>query len=378
MRHICCIITLLTLLFTACKNENHVTEPTPRTILVYMVANNSLGEKPVFESDTRPYDRRDLDEMAEAAKNGDLGKCRWIVYHHAYNQQPQLLELTTDGFKTVKTYDNATSSVTITRMREVIADTKRTAPAEDYGLVLWSHASGWLEDGISEPEVSSRSFGIDNGRKMNITSLNKAITGEGFSFVYADCCNMSTIEVAYELRNSTKIFAGSATELPANGMPYDLNMKYFTARQADIIGAARTTYEYYAGLPKAENWWCTMGVVNTSALDKLAEETRRVYQSSDYPAGYSAQSLDLYNRYYFDFKHFVDALSPDDTEWNKALDNAVIYCAYMPRFISVYIESHCGLATFIQNSTQDMAFRNYNNLEWFRNVARYQPLPGIN
>ena len=67
-------------------------------------------------------------------------------------------------------------------------------------------------------------------------------------------------------------------------------------------------------------------------------------------------------------------MSPDDAEWNEALDDAVIYQAATQRFINLYIDTHCGLSTFIPNSKADLTYKNYNALEWYDKVAQYIPV----
>lgn len=121
---------------TACGSD----EPTPdpgidppepsvasRTVLVYMVATNNMG--------TGKYDELDINEMLEAAANGDFNDGRLIVYHAPYRSAPVLKEITKEGIDTLKIYDEDAVSVKISQMRTVIEDTKELAPADDYGLV---------------------------------------------------------------------------------------------------------------------------------------------------------------------------------------------------------------------------------------------------
>ncbi|MDE5572307.1 MAG: hypothetical protein K2I94_00915, partial [Muribaculaceae bacterium] len=71
------LLLIVALVAVSCDKEKDepepepVSDPTPRTVLVYLLANNSLGDS--------GFDYKDLMEM-EAAK-GDLGRSRGVVYY---------------------------------------------------------------------------------------------------------------------------------------------------------------------------------------------------------------------------------------------------------------------------------------------------------
>ncbi|MDE6378285.1 MAG: hypothetical protein K2K72_06035, partial [Duncaniella sp.] len=107
-----------------------------RTVLVYMVANNSLGTM-------YHCDEADLREMIQATSNGLPADCRLLVYHNpprcSESNPCVLIDVTSTGLKTLKTYPFAEEgeSVTTERMQQVVADMKELAPAADYGMVFW-------------------------------------------------------------------------------------------------------------------------------------------------------------------------------------------------------------------------------------------------
>lgn len=367
------IITLLTIGASACGDdpEPPVVEKSGRMVLVYQVANNNLSS----------YSNDDYQEMIAGA--GDIGKNNHLlVYRHTRTVSPMLVEIKADGIDTLRTYDTETSSVEISRMVEVINDAKRYANAEQHGLVLWSHGSGWIQDGISQPTDMKRSFGDDRGKRMNNTDLDTALEqAGGFDWLYFDCCYMMSVESLYELRHAARLFAGSVTELQVPGMPYDRNLKYFFAPgETDLVGAARSTFEYYqeriAASPTDQgNNYCTMSVVKASALDELARVTREVYQaaSTSLPSGFEPQRYSNVRQEsccYFDFGHYVDALGGGDA-FRKALADAVLYDAATPYLRNFPIEEHCGMSTYILRGPDSYTNRNYQELSWYRDVASF-------
>lgn len=351
-----------------------VEQKAPRTMLVYMVATNNLG--------SGGFDDSDLREMERAAIAGDLGGGRLVVYH-ASSKGVVLKEITPEGTDTLKTYDKGQVSVTIERMREVIADTKELAPAFDYGLVLWSHASGWLQDGIVEESLPLRSFGQDgsiDSKKMNISSLAEATKEAGLSYIYFDCCYMGSVEVAYEMRNSTKYMVMSPAEIPANGMPYDLNIKYLldtniTLEEA-LVAAATSTFNSYNDVFQIGDCPNTMAVIKTEGLESLAEATRQIYERAQFsrvPEIDYQKFSPRYTRYYYDYGQYVESLCHDEwllNRWQEAMSGTVRYAAASPWIWSSFpVEHYSGLSTFILDSEIDGNVKDYNTLQWYKDVA---------
>lgn len=354
----------------SCHDEPEVKpEKVERAVLVYMVSNNSLYG----------CDEGDIREMIMACQQGDFGGNRLIVYQAARNSVPKLLEITDKGAKELKVYDEATLSVTIEQMRTVITDFKRVAPAERIGIILWSHACGWLQNGISDPYdwqlPSVKSFGDDGGRYMNITALSCALDGEGFDFVYFDCCHMASVEALYQMRQCADYFIGSTTILPSEGMPYNLSLKYLMRKDADVVGAAQATFEYFnskGGMERSS----TMSVIKASALLPLAEVTAELYANSERPpVSYRPQPfIKSNNCYLFDFENYVDNFVDVDptlaARWKSCFDDAVIYSAATPRiFNELTLNYHCGLSTYILKSPSDVTYNNYDQLSWWTDVA---------
>lgn len=380
-------ILLLLILFlglNSCGHNDHkpeVVNKAQRTVLVYMVASNSLGSNGFSDSD--------LKEMEEAIVNkGD--NYRWLVYYASPSKtdDAQLFELTAKGRTTLNTYTQG-ESVTSARMNAVLDDMVKFAPANSYGLVMWSHASGWQQDGIEEdagradePLIKPMSFGVDFDQRMNITTLRKVLEGRGIDYVYFDACYMATVEVAYELRNAVKYIVGSASELPANGMPYNENMMLLLKGSAnDLVQAATNTFNLYNSKPFANERTCTMAVISTQGLNDLASATREIYKLTPliHPAGkvtnYRGNTRQGYS---IDFAEYVRALADDSnltelrSDFDKAMDKTVLYCAATEKLWDAWtLYSTGGLATYVFNYAKDFNDRGYPELSWAQDVVTY-------
>lgn len=370
------------LLSAGCRRKD---EPKPlpdisaRTILVYMVASNNLG--------TAGFDWADIEEMKRGMATKPDG--RLLVYHAAAQGTPILKEITAAGVDTLLTYDNLMLSVDSRRMEQVWEDVRRLAPAKTYGLVLWSHGSGWLQDGISEElkpsyAISPQSWGYDHGRTMNVTTLASTLEGRQLSFVYFDCCYMNGVEVAYQMRRVTPTIIGSVAELPVEGMPYDRNIPCLFAAEPQLVQAAANTFKLYDSR-RGDERTCTMSVINTAGLDRLATATRQIYAAAAtaLPKDYEPQSFKLESQYQLcDLQHYVEALArtqPDPTliqRWREVLADCIAYQAATPKLWDYLpIKAHCGLSTYIVAKPTLLNYKNYQTLEWYADVVSALNIP---
>lgn len=381
----------------SCDGKSHEPDPipvdpaAPRTVLVYMVAKSNLSS----------YSKNDLNEIRQAALNGDLGDSRLLVYCTDRDSLPRLWEIDPEANAycrvKLKEYDDDILSVNAERMEEVIQDMKELAPAHKYGLILWGHGTGYLENGVEEVSaaplsvsaqsaISPLSYGGESslGRSywMNTTSLARVLEGKGFDWVYFDCCFMAGVEVAYELRNVTDYIVGSVTELPGEGMPYNKTLKYLMTPELQLNEAAESTFNYF-DLQSDVNRTCTMSVIKTAALDRLAATSRDIFTAgTQLPGDYVSQdyqTLSDHRRYgwsYYDFAHYLLALAGDNPTlaeaFNAAMDEAVQYKAATPYlWNSVALLNHSGLSTLIIQDASDSNIDSYGyrNLAWWKDVV---------
>lgn len=346
--------------------------PTPvsRTVLVYMVADNSLGDS--------AFDVADIKEMTKAINEGALNGGRLLIYWNCVQTEggipPRIFEVTGEGIIELMRYPDDTSvySVDPERVTQVMADIKTLAPADDYGLILWSHANGWLGAPATGDPSKYRAFGDDRGYHITLPSLARALEGERFSFIYFDCCLMGNVETIYELRHVTPVIAGAPTELGVEGMPYDLTLGYFFLPEPDVAGAARTTYEHYASTYSS----CQLAVYSTAALDRLAAESRAVVQNAadPYPSGINRLQRYIKPTEYnwsVDMRQYYTELLDAPDSWREAFDATIIWAGSTPQAIgSFYVdaEHYSGLGSYAPHSESDLSYRGYDTLQWYKDV----------
>ena len=389
------ILMILTfgLPFVACDNSSEPDpEPVPeypkesaRSVLVYMVANNNLGNS------YSHYDANDLSEMQWAMDSVKGMDGELMVFRAPYNGTPVLLRMRADNAPdTLKFYtDQSFKCLSEEGMKQVINDSREFVHAAEHGLVLWSHGSGWVQDGFEDASGKRRSYGVDGDMRMNVTSLASVLeSGFDFDWLYFDCCFMNSIEVAYELRNAVPLIIGSATEVPAEGMPYQYNVPEFLKKGgSDPLTAAQNTFKWYDS-QVGINRTCTMSAIRTSAINKLASAIKAIYIASDgtLPPSYSPQRFENANVSscrYFDLDNYIEALCIDTdgadrfdgaTEalaaFRAAMDEAVIYKNATPKLWNVVpLTHHSGLSTYILRNPDSANNKNYNTLSWYADVA---------
>lgn len=372
---------MITVFSVSCsKQEEDSPVLITRTVLVYMVADNDL----------KGYAYRDFAEMKKGMQQQNVpSNCRWVVYFSAGDGNTRLIEIGRDGKETVLAeYTDAELSVSVSRMQRVIADIKRIFPSNNYGLVLWSHGTGWLsESGAlsvssnAAPKMSTLSFGYDGprGSRMKISSLGRALSGVRFEFIYFDCCHMATAEVAYELREVTGNMIASATELGLDGMPYDQNVPMLLCGEYEK--AAENTFRFYADRYAVgiDYYGCSISVLDLLSMNRLASVTNEVLsECGPLPSSYEPV------KYYrtgvipeglYDFDHYIKALCGSRKDlysvWSRAFDQVVKYHECTSEVYWLDTTDFKGLACNIVRSKDDVRpdVYGYQETAWWRDVV---------
>lgn len=301
-------------LLASCHKEGEE-EPTVthfgRTVIVYMAMQNSLGSS--------GYHKADSTEIVNAM--GYIPKDDRMLLFIDDAKKPRIYELNSQlaatnpktglpyGPKLVKAWDTEVSSASPRMVTEVLEFMRQNYESDSYGLVMGSHATGWLPTDRSTSGNSARrdinkedfassnrrkTFGIDVGPEgsmrndegvagsvadqIEIPDLAKAISLSGvhLSFLLFDACLMQCIEVDYDLRDVSDYVIASPISISAEGAYYtDLVRKGLFS--SDAVDVARTYAEYYKGegsIPYSDSYGTVISCVRSAAIVKLASTVR--------------------------------------------------------------------------------------------------------
>jgi len=354
-------------IFQACKDPDIKPEDEDkfRTVLVYLAANNNL--------ELEAYKNMDQMENALGDVDGNL-----IVYAKLPGNKPSLYHIYKKESEKarkvkIKDYEPHDSSDPAT-MRLVLEDVRNLFPAKTFGLVLWSHATGWIPS--SNGNIKLKSFGDDGGSQMDVKDLHSALPYT-FDFILFDACSMASVEVLYEIKEKAKYFIASPGEVIANGMPYD---KITNDLFSPDVNAYRLLAEKYhahydnlSGLRRS----ATISVIDASKLQDLASETKQILLSQQPThADYNREQLQRmdFDRIgnpliAFDFLDFIEQNYNHATSYRSlqtTLEDAVVFKANTPSFNGFTIDKNSGLTCYIPHSdNEETVHAYYRTLKWY-------------
>ena len=220
-------------LFTSCEKDSNIVtkKESKRAVFVYMIADNDLDF----------YATANINEMETfMAQNPEAGSV-YVYIDRAKNRKtahPILYQITADtsakiNSKIIKVYpENNSANEKV--LAEALSQVQTICAINNEflrGLVLWSHGSAWLPESVSlasQRATAVKSFGLDqtmannenHNAEMDIRKLAIILNNYHFDFILFDACFMASIEVFYELRNTTDYIIASPTEVLATGFPY--------------------------------------------------------------------------------------------------------------------------------------------------------------
>lgn len=347
-------------LFIGCnRNQDEPEAPARRTILVYMAAKNSLAG----------FDASDIGEMLRA--NISSG-CRLLVFRSPRGAAPQLYEISKGELKSLKIYDDTVIGADSETLIQVLADARSMVNSRQWGVVFWSHSTGWK--GAVKAPAASRTFGFETGGyEIELTDLADALRSvPPLEFLFFDSCYMGGVEVAYELRDCARYFVASPCEVPMSGMPYDLTLPslFDSNTREGLKRAVDINVDYYLDSPN-ERCPSTMALIDLSKMDNLARASKGAYARSHAPLD-TPQQLSLtaaYKNLFVDFEDFV-LLTADEADdlagVRRALSEAVVHERHTSLLWGdVPLLNMCGLSVNPQPFNPDY---NYQNLSWFKDV----------
>lgn len=379
-------ITLLVVL-TGCKEkEEPKNDVNNRTVLVYMLADNNLGNY-------YNYDASNIESMCQSF-NGKTIDGHLLIFQDDANIEPTLKEIIKPSpdkpceIKTLKTYPDAITTDPET-ISQVLNDVKMLTPSSNYGLILWSHATGWLpQNRFYAPGRSAAPTSLgregDEERSIDIDVLAKALDACHFDFILFDACLMGNVETAYELRNTCDYIIASPTETVGEGYPYKSITSMLFKKEIDYKSICE---QYFQGVSRIPQMGGTITLINTQGLEQLADACQSLVANHlEDLETIDTKTIQYYDRprphVFFDLGHYMQTLSSnndeqlEENEFNEeyervkeALAKVVEYKAATPKFIDIPINHYCGLSCYIPYTCKDsIAEEYYRQLQWYKRL----------
>ena len=367
-----------------------------RTVLVYMMAENSLNG--YLYGDEQDGEDGDMDEMKNGASSIP-DSCYLLAFVDARDAKPYICRIRKGQSgnavcETVYKFQNDFYSTDSCKFHEVVSWVLDYFPSKNFGLVMWSHGSGWLYSANR-----SRSIGEDKGTDHNSTGSAHWMEVEELAavlkelpvktdYVLFDACFMQCVEVAYAMRESAEWLVGSPAEIPGKGAPYDKIMPFLFSFPFDAKGLIE---QYKSGYPEYEG--TVLSAVKCEGVEYLAEVTAAfvpAFFSRSFKVDESGVFSYLPNGYFWDSVSMPDFYDmngqmmlrlPDDAYvmWKEAFDAAVPYKVASSRWYSIYNDKNrFNNVDFSQFGGLSMYVPRFNNIYYstlnknFKKTAWYQ------
>lgn len=410
------IWAILSLAFAlACSRPAPEPDPQPaecrKVLVLYSAGYNNLTS----------YLKSDIKDLCSNAPTLSLSRYyKVLVFSHlkkgVYDNtpvSPVLMEVVTgpDGkpaLDTLVRYEPSVSSASAQTVENVLKYVKANFPAQEYGMIMSSHANGWVPAGYfispwdekdddlfnlartvpgpvslpyfaEDPEVKALCFQDDKssptgGMEMDLSDFVDAISNSGIHLRYLalDMCLMGGVEVAYELKDVVDYLAFSPTEVLSDGFAYETILhRLLYASQADIVGVCR---DYFAQYEKSRRS-ATVTAVDCSKLGDLRDVCLDLFKK------YAVQIAQLdqdtvqpyctARRYFFDLRHALETAGITSQERSK-LDAALMECVLYHNETEYFSASGeyfklgncCGFSMYLPSGERPKLNESYKELAW--------------
>ena len=234
--------------------------------------------------------RRNVRDMSQWVSAGRLDRERIVVCMATSATQACMYELKNDhGQCVADTLRRYSSTALSTRqgMVAMLADVRQAAPATRYGMIVGGHGLAWVPSQAASllmrrragAAPATRYFGgLTAAWQIDVETFAAALADASLplEFILFDVCNMSAVEVAYELRHATSYLVACPAEIMAYGFPYAQCGQYLIGqpRYGELIDSFHTFCLNYSAP------YATAAVVDCRQMDALADMVRQINASA--------------------------------------------------------------------------------------------------
>lgn len=363
-------------LLLSCKKLETVTMSKDLSMFAFILADNDLD-------DHAEYIEYDLIRgLRECPVGTEL-----FLYIDRQNEQPSLrhlflLESGQVGVKTIAQYDEQCSTSPQV-FREVLNTMISQSSGRRYGLIYWSHGSGWMP-GLSPDKTSlrnTRALGTDGIYSMDIDDMDNILSGNRTPyFTVLDACFMGAIEVAYSLRNSTEYLIASSAETLGAGFSYHLMLPELVNGSRESLARSLDKYLDYCYTDYYGDGTISgmASLIDCSQVENLASAFKSVLEhSKDIIDKDSIQAFDCsYPHIYYDLDDYVHSITDDSlslASFENQLKKTVIHKVSTPSVFTqtsgrdsmLAINHFSGLSTYIPGTSIGYDYA-YIQTAWYK------------
>lgn len=196
-------------------------------------------------------------------------------------------------------------------------------------------------------------------------------------YILFDDCFMSSIEVAYELRNSADYLIASTCEIMDYGMPYHKIGKYLLG-DPDYEKVTTEFHDFYSNYTRMP---CgTIGVTNLKEMEKMASIMNEINATIDDSVSINPSKIQKFDGYnptlFFDYGDYVRAICEKShpelyKRFAQQLSLTVPYKKATKTFYSMAsrmqhdITNYSGINTS-ELSTNSQSTKNYRQTPWYQ------------
>ncbi len=328
------VAALLSLaLFTSCNDQPTAPShdgPTPQALLFYFVGSSlnfyftqNINAVKTALIETKGVNKNSRIAVFRRAEN----KVDWEIVEIKYNIKNGMIK--EEVLCTYKSPD-------LSDMSRYLQDMTTLVPAEQYGIVLGGHGSGWLPKDTSltkspitgvehyapfgelpaEGGHTTRYFG-ESGCMFDISEISDAIlsTGKEFKYIIFDDCFMANIETLYDMRHAADYIIASPCEIMGPGFPYNTVIPHLFTNEGtsyNLQGVCQAFYDFYSdyNIPSG-----CVSMTITSELENMAAAAKELFanQKEDINLDNLQYYEGLSQHVFYDMLQFAESIGADRT-----------------------------------------------------------------
>ena len=374
------LLVLSLTMLSACSDDNgsDTVEPAGQTVIMFYP----------WSTDLLSVVQQNVSDMSAAVASGDLHGQRVMVYMATSPTESCLYELRSAHgqcvYDTLRTYHGRTVT-SRSGMGSLFREIASVAPACKYAMVVGGHALGWVPVSATRRAGAqrmhyaaaaprTRMFGGKTAQyQIEVADFASALADARLHMEYIlfDCCYMSTVEVAYDLRHVTDYMIACPTEILSSGFPYAACGRYMLGT-VDYEGIITALYDHYASAPMP---YVTAAVTDCRELDHLAAIARQISTSGAMAdvSPRDVQQLDGYSPSLFlDLGDYMSKACTDESlaaQFAAQLSATVPYSCHTPYYYSELngrnaITSYSGLTT--SEPSRNAMAATYESTAWYK------------